>query len=110
MAATVLVNAVAPGKILTGSPEQVNEEAIAYSHARTPFFRLGQPSDVAARLLPGLATTRSTSRAPTSWSTAAGWPTESDRRAQGTVEVVDQVARVLQSHRQADRARPDPDL
>ena len=44
----VLVNAVAPGKILTGSPEQVNEEAIAYSHARTPFFRLGQPSDVAA--------------------------------------------------------------
>jgi glucose 1-dehydrogenase len=44
----VLVNAVAPGKILTGSPEQVNEEAIAYSHARTPFSRLGRPSDVAA--------------------------------------------------------------
>lgn len=44
----VLVNAVAPGKILTGSPEQVNEEAIADSHVRTPFFRLGQPSDVAA--------------------------------------------------------------
>jgi NAD(P)-dependent dehydrogenase (short-subunit alcohol dehydrogenase family) len=43
----VLVNAVAPGKILTGSPEQVNEEAITYSHARTPFFRLGRPSDVA---------------------------------------------------------------
>jgi NAD(P)-dependent dehydrogenase (short-subunit alcohol dehydrogenase family) len=44
----VLVNAVAPGKILTGSPEQVTEEAIAYSHARTPFFRLGRPTDVAA--------------------------------------------------------------
>jgi NAD(P)-dependent dehydrogenase (short-subunit alcohol dehydrogenase family) len=44
----ILVNAVAPGKILTGSPEQVNEKAIAYSHARTPFFRLGRPSDVAA--------------------------------------------------------------
>ena len=44
----ILVNAVAPGKILTGSPEQVNEEAIAYSHARTPFFRLGRPNDVAA--------------------------------------------------------------
>jgi glucose 1-dehydrogenase len=44
----VLVNAVAPGKILTGSPEQINEEALAYSHARTPFFRLGRPSDVAA--------------------------------------------------------------
>jgi NAD(P)-dependent dehydrogenase (short-subunit alcohol dehydrogenase family) len=44
----ILVNAVAPGKILTGSPEQVDEGAIAYSHARTPFFRLGRPSDVAA--------------------------------------------------------------
>jgi glucose 1-dehydrogenase len=44
----VLVNAVAPGKILTGSPEQVNEEAIAYSYARTPFSRLGRPSDVGA--------------------------------------------------------------
>jgi glucose 1-dehydrogenase len=44
----ILVNAVAPGKILTGSPEQVNEAAIAYSHARTPFSRLGRPTDVAA--------------------------------------------------------------
>jgi NAD(P)-dependent dehydrogenase (short-subunit alcohol dehydrogenase family) len=44
----ILINAVAPGKILTGSPEQVNEEAIAYSHARTPFSRLGRPVDVAA--------------------------------------------------------------
>jgi NAD(P)-dependent dehydrogenase (short-subunit alcohol dehydrogenase family) len=44
----ILVNAVAPGKILTGSPEQVNEQAIAYSHSRTPFFRLGRPADVAA--------------------------------------------------------------
>jgi NAD(P)-dependent dehydrogenase (short-subunit alcohol dehydrogenase family) len=43
----ILVNAVAPGTILTGSPEQVNEEAIAYSHSRTPFFRLGRPTDVA---------------------------------------------------------------
>jgi NAD(P)-dependent dehydrogenase (short-subunit alcohol dehydrogenase family) len=43
----VLVNAVAPGKILTGSPEQQNPETLAYSHARTPFFRLGRPADVA---------------------------------------------------------------
>ena len=43
----VLVNAVAPGKILTGSPEQQNEEALAYSRARTPFPRLGRPEDVA---------------------------------------------------------------
>jgi glucose 1-dehydrogenase len=41
----VLVNAVAPGKILTGSPEQ--QEALEYSHARTPFHRLGRPDDVA---------------------------------------------------------------
>jgi NAD(P)-dependent dehydrogenase (short-subunit alcohol dehydrogenase family) len=43
----ILVNAVAPGKILTGSPEQVDEEAMAYSRARTPFSRLGRPQDVA---------------------------------------------------------------
>ena len=43
----ILVNAVAPGKILTGSPEQNDEAAIAYSHARTPFSRLGRPADVA---------------------------------------------------------------
>ena len=47
----VLVNAVAPGKILTGSPEQQNPEALAYSHARTPFPRLGRPSDVAGAAL-----------------------------------------------------------
>jgi NAD(P)-dependent dehydrogenase (short-subunit alcohol dehydrogenase family) len=44
----ILVNAVAPGKILTGSPAQFTEEPIEYSQSRTPFFRLGQPSDVAA--------------------------------------------------------------
>src|SRR5437773_6605364 len=34
----VFVNAVAPGKILTGSPEQQGDpETLAYSHARTPF-------------------------------------------------------------------------
>lgn len=44
----ILVNAIAPGKILTGSPAQFTEEPIEYSQARTPFFRLGEPSDVAA--------------------------------------------------------------
>lgn len=44
----ILVNAVAPGKILTGSAELSSEEPIDYSLARTPFFRLGQPADVAA--------------------------------------------------------------
>src|SRR6266540_1622872 len=47
----ILVNAVAPGKILTGSPEQQNPDALAYSHARTPFPRLGRPGDVAGAAL-----------------------------------------------------------
>ncbi len=47
----VLVNAVAPGKILTGSPEQQDPEALAYSRSRTPFPRLGRPEDVAGAAL-----------------------------------------------------------
>ena len=47
----VYVNAVAPGKILTGSPEQQNPDTLAYSHARTPFPRLGRPEDVAGAAL-----------------------------------------------------------
>ena len=43
----ILVNAIAPGKIMTGSPEQDNPRATAYSHERTPFSRLGRPDDVA---------------------------------------------------------------
>ncbi len=47
----VLVNAVAPGKILTGSPEQQDPDTLAYSHSRTPFHRLGRPDDVAGAAL-----------------------------------------------------------
>ena len=47
----VLVNAVAPGKILTGSPEQQDPDTLAYSRARTPFHRLGRPDDVAGAAL-----------------------------------------------------------
>src|SRR5439155_280561 len=47
----VLVNAVAPGKILTGSPEQQDPETLAYAQARTPFHRLGRPDDVAGAAL-----------------------------------------------------------
>jgi NAD(P)-dependent dehydrogenase (short-subunit alcohol dehydrogenase family) len=47
----ILVNAIAPGKILTGSPEQQDPETLAYSHARTPFPRLGRPEDVAGAAL-----------------------------------------------------------
>jgi NAD(P)-dependent dehydrogenase (short-subunit alcohol dehydrogenase family) len=44
----VLVNAVAPGKIVTGSPEQTVTD---YSWQRTPFSRLGRPDDVAGAAL-----------------------------------------------------------
>jgi len=47
----VLVNAVAPGKILTGSPEQRNAETLTYAQTRTPFHRLGRPEDVAGAAL-----------------------------------------------------------
>jgi len=47
----VLVNAVAPGKILTGSPEQQDPDTLEYSRARTPFHRLGRPDDVAGAAL-----------------------------------------------------------
>ena len=47
----VLVNAVAPGKILTGSPEQQDPDTLAYSQSRTPFHRLGRPDDVAGAAL-----------------------------------------------------------
>jgi NAD(P)-dependent dehydrogenase (short-subunit alcohol dehydrogenase family) len=44
----VLVNAIAPGKILTTPLDEPDtEEVLAYSRARTPFGRLGQPEDVA---------------------------------------------------------------
>jgi NAD(P)-dependent dehydrogenase (short-subunit alcohol dehydrogenase family) len=45
----VLVNAIAPGKILTTPLDEPDTpEVLEYSHARTPLFRLGQPGDVAA--------------------------------------------------------------
>jgi NAD(P)-dependent dehydrogenase (short-subunit alcohol dehydrogenase family) len=47
----VLVNAVAPGKIVTGSPEQQDPKTLAYARARTPFHRLGRPDDVAGAAL-----------------------------------------------------------
>ena len=43
----ILVNAVAPGKIMLGPVEDADPEVMAYSYARTPFARLGRPEDVA---------------------------------------------------------------
>jgi NAD(P)-dependent dehydrogenase (short-subunit alcohol dehydrogenase family) len=48
----IVCNAVAPGKILTGKTGRAIAPAlIAYSHARTPWPRLGRPEDVAGAAL-----------------------------------------------------------
>ena len=47
----ILVNAVAPGKIVTGRPDGMIPESLAYSRSRTPFHRLGRPDDVAGAAL-----------------------------------------------------------
>ena len=46
----IICNAVAPGKIVTGTAGDLSagEESAAYVRARTPFARLGEPGDVAA--------------------------------------------------------------
>ena len=46
----IICNAVAPGKILTGTPGDMAAEpaSAAYVRSRTPFARLGDPQDVAA--------------------------------------------------------------
>jgi glucose 1-dehydrogenase len=45
----IMVNAIAPGKILTTPLDEPDTpEILEYSHARTPFARLGRPEDVAA--------------------------------------------------------------
>ncbi|MEM7742681.1 MAG: SDR family oxidoreductase [Pseudomonadota bacterium] len=44
----IVCNAVAPGKVLTGRGGAATApETLAYSHSRTPWSRLGRPSDVA---------------------------------------------------------------
>ena len=48
----IVCNAVAPGKILTGKTgSAIAPEAIAYSHARTPWPRLGRSEDVASAVI-----------------------------------------------------------
>jgi glucose 1-dehydrogenase len=45
----IICNALAPGKILTTPIDEPDApEVLAYSHARTPFPRLGRPEDVAS--------------------------------------------------------------
>lgn len=48
----IVCNAIAPGKIITGKPGVANDpDALAYSHSRTPWPRLGTPTDVAGAAL-----------------------------------------------------------
>jgi glucose 1-dehydrogenase len=46
----IICNAVAPGKIVTGTPGDLSatDKGLAYVRSRTPFARLGRPEDVAA--------------------------------------------------------------
>jgi glucose 1-dehydrogenase len=46
----IICNAVAPGKIVTGTPGDLSqdEKSLTYVTSRTPFSRLGQPADVAS--------------------------------------------------------------
>ena len=48
----IMVNAIAPGKILTGKTgPAIAPEVIAYSESRTPWPRLGRPDDIAGAAL-----------------------------------------------------------
>ena len=52
----IVCNAVAPGKILTGRTDAIDEDAMRYSRSRTPMAgeplgRLGKPADVASAAL-----------------------------------------------------------
>jgi glucose 1-dehydrogenase len=46
----IICNAVAPGKIVTGTPGDLSTDqaSLAYVQSRTPFSRLGEPDDVAS--------------------------------------------------------------
>jgi NAD(P)-dependent dehydrogenase (short-subunit alcohol dehydrogenase family) len=46
----IICNAVAPGKIVTGAPGDLSQDpqSLAYVRSRTPFSRIGEPSDVAS--------------------------------------------------------------
>lgn len=48
----IVCNAVAPGKILTGRGGGATDpDVLAYSHSRTPWPRLGRPTDIASAAL-----------------------------------------------------------
>lgn len=48
----IMVNAIAPGKMLTGKTgHPISPEVIAFSESRTPWPRLGKPEDIAGAAL-----------------------------------------------------------
>jgi len=48
----IVANAIAPGKILTGKGgHAVDPDVLAFSHSRTPWPRLGTPTDIASAAL-----------------------------------------------------------
>lgn len=48
----IVVNAIAPGKMLTGKTGRaIDPDVIAFSHSRTPWPRLGRPEDIAGAAL-----------------------------------------------------------
>jgi len=48
----IVCNAIAPGKILTGSESNsVDEASLSYAKSRTPMTRLGRPEDVASAVV-----------------------------------------------------------
>jgi glucose 1-dehydrogenase len=69
----IIVNAIAPGKILTTPIDEPDtEEVLAYSRARTPFPRLGRPEDV-ARAAVFLASDQSTFISGSNLLVDGGW-------------------------------------
>jgi NAD(P)-dependent dehydrogenase (short-subunit alcohol dehydrogenase family) len=69
----IIVNAIAPGKILTEPLDEPDSpEILAYSHSRTPFPRLGRPTDVAAAAV-FLASDESTYISGTNLMVDGGW-------------------------------------
>ena len=44
----IICNAIAPGKILTGRTDAIDEDSMSYATGRTPYWRLGRPKDVAS--------------------------------------------------------------
>lgn len=69
----IVINAIAPGKILTGKTGHAIEPAVLeFSHSRTPWPRLGEPNDIANAAL-FLASAEATFIQGTTLAVDGGW-------------------------------------